>query len=365
MQYLNAEQYYIDRYDLLTIQECLRSIDSCRKTFQDVVKTKSKKHEKQENVYETILNLELYHIKGEEYKRKKETISEWMEKDKEEQDFYDNTAAPTNIFCNSCGNQLYPDFKMLESDANKPMRLLFFFPCKTCKSKRAIYNNGQEKIFEPPHCPKCNSLIVEKHTIKGKGKIITWIKNCSSCGFSETEIDDFKKSHTEFEESQKKDKELLIKYRSEFCLSDDEGQKYVSYTTQLKSLMESIKISEQKQADPVYQKAKKLNKLSVVELEKLLSNVLEKEKYIKLSFDKPEIGQYVIIPFTVQEANSKRKEYDTANDLKKLLKKTLEETNWRLMSEGTTYRLGYVYGKLKGYEREEDLVNLIRVKTSW
>ncbi len=75
------------------------------------------------------------------------------------------------------------------------------------------------------------------------------------------------------------------------------------------------------------------------------------------------MGQYVIIPFTVQEANSKRKEYDTTNALKKLLKITLENTNWRLMTDGVSYRLGYVYGRLKGYETEEDLASLFRVKT--
>lgn len=32
------------------------------------------------------------------------------------------------------------------------------------------------------------------------------------------------------------------------------------------------------------------------------------------------------------------------------------------MSEGMTYRLGYLYGRLKGYEREEDLLDLIKHK---
>ena len=347
MQYLQEDQYYINLYDLFTIKKCLRIINSEQKGLQ-------------KNVNEIYL----YFIKGEEYKHKNERIKEWMQGDREKQDYYDNTAAPLNILCSSCGNKLYSDFKTLEDYLDKPMRMLFFFPCKTCKLKKAVYNNGQELIFEPARCPKCSSLIEEKHTIKtkGKGKIITSIKKCSACGFNETEIDDLDKSHAEFEERKNKDKELLVKYRSEFCLSDEEGQKYVNYTTQLKTLMESIKLNEQKQADPAYQKAKKLKKLNVVELEKLLAKILEKEKYIKLTLDKPEMGQYVIIPFTVQESDSKRKEYDTTANLKKLLKKTLEDTNWRLMSEGVSCRLGYVYGRLKGYEREDDLADLIRIK---
>ena len=64
------------------------------------------------------------------------------------------------------------------------------------------------------------------------------------------------------------------------------------------------------------------------------------------------------MPFTVQDTGYKRKDYDSTRKLQKLLKATLETTNWRLMSEGTNYRMGYVYGRLKGYEREEDLAEL-------
>ncbi len=74
------------------------------------------------------------------------------------------------------------------------------------------------------------------------------------------------------------------------------------------------------------------------------------------------MGKYVIVPFTVQDAKSDRKEYDSTNTLRKLIKKTLENTNWRLMTEGASYRLGYLHGRLKGYEREEDLVEIVRKK---
>jgi len=59
-------------------------------------------------------------------------------------------------------------------------------------------------------------------------------------------------------------------------------------------------------------------------------------------------------------AKTKRQEYDSKNNLKKLIKKILEKTNWRLMSEGIDYRLGYLSGKLKGYENEEDLIKIVR-----
>ncbi len=161
-----------------------------------------------------------------------------------------------------------------------------------------------------------------------------------------------------------KDKELLEKYRKEYCLSDEEGQKYVEYTTRLKNVMGMLKESESKNADPAYQKARMLKKLTIVEIEKLLIKALEKEKYIKLSLGNPEMDRYVIIPFTIQDANPTRKESESRIKLQKIFKNILDDTNWRLMSEGTTYRLGFLSGRLKGYEREDDLAELVRVKPS-
>lgn len=66
------------------------------------------------------------------------------------------------------------------------------------------------------------------------------------------------------------------------------------------------------------------------------------------------------MPFTAQDADSSRKENDSVHKLQRIIKRTLEGTNWRLMSEGAHYRLGYLSGKLKGYEHEEDLLQLVK-----
>jgi len=41
-----------------------------------------------------------------------------------------------------------------------------------------------------------------------------------------------------------------------------------------------------------------------------------------------------------------------------LTKKTLADTNWRLMSDGASYKLGFLSGRLKGVEGEDDLKKL-------
>lgn len=37
----------------------------------------------------------------------------------------------------------------------------------------------------------------------------------------------------------------------------------------------------------------------------------------------------------------------------------LEDTNWRLASSGISYRLGYLTGRLRAFEREEDMRQLV------
>ena len=55
-------------------------------------------------------------------------------------------------------------------------------------------------------------------------------------------------------------------------------------------------------------------------------------------------------------------ERESSSDLKKLIKKRLKGTNWRLMTDGVSYRLGMLSGRLRGYEQEEGLVKLVRTK---
>jgi hypothetical protein len=187
--------------------------------------------------------------------------------------------------------------------------------------------------------------------------------NIKHIDYKDIEIDDYDEWKKQHDDNEKEDEKLLLEFRAKYCLSEKEGQEYIQSKDSLNRMHKIIEKSKKEEADPAYQHAKKLKKISIVELEKQLNEALEKEKYVKLTLDKPEMGQYVIVPFTVQDADSSRKEYDSKHNLQKIIKKALEETNWRPMSEGTSYRLGYVYGRLKGYEREEDMANLFRTKT--
>ena len=121
-----------------------------------------------------------------------------------------------------------------------------------------------------------------------------------------------------------------------------------------------VKSWEEKEKNKkLYEKLAKIKRLTVAGLQELLTVVLKKEGYINLEFYKPEIGKNIIINFTVQDNKTDRGEYDSRIQLQRILKSTLEETNWRLMSEGVYYRLGILSGRLRGYESEEDLLKLL------
>jgi len=91
---------------------------------------------------------------------------------------------------------------------------------------------------------------------------------------------------------------------------------------------------------------------------------IKSDELVKVSFTlqlaNPEIDKNVVVPFTIQDSKSGRESLASEYDLKQLLKKTLENTNWRLMSDGVSYRLGVLNGRLKGYESEEDLLKLVK-----
>ncbi len=358
-RYLKDEQYYNDRYDLFTIKDCLELVQDFQEIYQKSLASDELKEVSQEEKLKAtnyMLNMQLYATQANRYKNKHETIEKWVEDDRLEQDKYDNTPEPANISCSDCKAHMQSTFKDLESYMDKLLRMLFFFECPSCKKRKGIYEDGEEQVFEPELCPKCSHEV--KTTYKKKDEILTWTVKCSSCGFSETKTDDFAKRRAEREKNELDDKELLAKYRDEFCLSDEKGKEAVEFFEAAEVASEVHDEERQKYADPVYERSLQLEKLDIVQLEKLLTESFEKERFIKLSLDKPEIGQYVIVPFMVQDADSSRKGSVSIKAAERLLKTVLEKTNWRLMTSAISYRLGYVSGQLKGYEREEDMLVL-------
>lgn len=372
MQYLNDEQNYVDRYDLHTIEECLDTV----KMFQNIYKTSLASKElkdisQEDKSHDTNLMLHrtLFAIKGKRYEKKQETIQKWMEEDKLKQDKQDYTPIPEGIVCPLCGGSMsFNSSKHLDYSYDSPiMRMVFLFKCSKCEKQQWVYDDNEIRLSKPDLCPKCKEEIDIKAT--RKGKVITWKHKCKACGYTKTEIEDLAKhdeEHEKWEEEQKKKveegKKLLEKHREEFCLNEKDGIEHVETLEAMEVGHEVYEEEKQKYDDKAYQTAVNLKRLTVLEIEKLLTEKLEREKYVKFTLGKPDMGRFVTIPFNVLDANSTRNPNISEATLKKLLKDTLEDTNWRLMSDGIRYRLGYLSGTLKAYEQEENLLELVGAK---
>lgn len=121
-------------------------------------------------------------------------------------------------------------------------------------------------------------------------------------------------------------------------------------------------LHEQLHEKPRQQKARaaaaKLKRLTLPQVEARLSKAVAKGGYQKLSLNAPQMARHVAVEFTVQDSQSDREEYDSRTSLKKLLQAALVDTNWSLMSDPISYRLGILQGRLKAVEDEDELVKL-------
>lgn len=363
MNYLKSKQTYIDRYDLATINECLKMLDTFTTAYVEGKKngpnkglTSAGEWAKASN---WLSNQMLYQIIGERFRLKEETIGKWMSDDEREQNKYNNTPVPSGIVCPDCKQAMQVGIKELDF-VDTPPRMIFLFKCTKCKKKFWIYEDGQIRKSEFPKCPQCAKEVSISLVKEGKNKVI-WKTSCSACGFTETTVDDFEKDRCDQEKREKKDKYLLDTYRKIYC-SDEAGKKAFHYIEGLPVAREVYEEQLRKYDSLAYQNVIGLKKLSIIELEKLLTNIFEKERYIHLVFGQPELGQHVIVGFTIQDADASNRPKTAIRDLQKIVKDTLEATNWRLITDSLSSRLGYVAGRLKGYEREEDFFEIAGAK---
>ncbi len=360
-RYLKNDQYYIDLYDLHTIEECLgfyRNVQESIEKKRGAEELKKFSKEELDNEINKIAGYTINVIKAKRYRHKKEIIKKWMEKDRKDQEKFDNAMPPQGVLCKECSSSATIISKDLWGLGEKNSRVLFLFECLKCKKRQEFYEDGTEWQYKNPRCPECNSILNKKSALVKN--VLTTMYFCSNCSYKNEEVDDFNNWEKEQKAREARENKLLSKYRKEFCVDDKTGKELLNSFEQLSRIINEFKEREKKDKDPLIQQARKLKKLTVTKLEKLIGDTIEKESYADLKFGKPEIGKYVIIDFSVIETRDDREEYNSKNTLKKLIIEILEDTNWRLMSDGIHYRLGILTGRLKAYEREEDLIEILK-----
>lgn len=355
MQYLKPKQDYIDRYDRITVRECRWAENAITK---DSLKDHYKKTTKKAELDRTAVafnRLHLWFVQGERYKKKEETIARWMQEDEKKDAFFERTQPPSNITCHTCGREMFVSYKHLEDYYDdRPLRVLFMFDCPQGHlPRRAFYNNGEEWYREKPRCVKCTADVEEEAEITDTAyKTTLTCPNCKHVEVQEVEkvVIEEEKEDTSFE-----------KDRARFCYGKD-GEEYLAWMKTAEELNTFLdKKKEKEENKELYDRVAALKKLSIPQVKQFLTEVLENEPYTNLAFEQPSMDRVVSIGFSIEDPTDQG-EYDSRTKLSRFLKKKLEETNWRLMSDGITYRLGVLTGRVRIYEKEEELVKLVENK---
>jgi len=290
------------------------------------------------------------------YENRTQSINEWMARDEAK----DNQVASARLreepYCQHCGKQglRLIDKSLMHRDAHydDPEEVLFMLRCPHCTKTSAFWEDGTAWKRTPTQCPKCRSEMTDRTTNTKKSLTTTY--TCPSCGHTYKDKMDLTKKEEPPDPDFDKD-------RIHFCLLDKEfRERLISFREGLETMARLGKEFKEKEDNKhIYEAIKELKKLKIAELNTTLAAALEKAHYIEFSLDKPEIGKDVTVNFSCLDNKSDRSDYDSEKTLKKTIQKTLEDTNWRLMSDGIHYRLGYLSGRLRAYEREEDLKNLV------
>lgn len=118
-------------------------------------------------------------------------------------------------------------------------------------------------------------------------------------------------------------------------------------------------MKEKEENKHIYEAIAEIKKPKIGELVSILQPILEKEGYIEFSLEKPDLGRFVHVGFSCLDNKSDRSDYDSRKTLQSIIRKGLSETNWHITSDGISYRLGYLTGRLRAYEDEEGLRKLV------
>lgn len=361
-EYLKDRKYYEELYDKSTIEVARRGMSHYDRFFSEF-KNKLPKDEKLDrpgnaflvNIFymETIGNKLLRR-----YEERESTINDWMARDEAKDEQIANARLSEEPYCRHCnkkGMRIIDKSLMQrgeEYDFDDPEEVLFMLRCQHCEKNSAFWEDGEAREVKPTLCPKCQSEVTHK-TSKTK-KAITITYSCTNCSHSFKE----KMSYSSREEKPDPD---FDKDRYHFCLEDKEFRERLFKMKRDFEAMARLgeEMKEKRDNKHIYDAVKEIKRPKIAELIPLLSKPLKKAGYIEFHLDKPEITQNVRVGFSCLDSKPDRSDYDSRKTLKKLVKSALENTNWRLMSDGISYRLGYLNGRVKAYESEEDMKKLI------
>lgn len=360
--YIKERQHYEDLYSRLTVESARRGIAHYDKFYADFESKLPKDDKINRPGNAILLNVFYMQTVGNElirrYQERDTTIERWMANDEAKDDQIASARLMEEPYCHHCGKQGLRIidkslmYRKEKHDIDDPEEVLFMLKCTHCDKNSAFWEDGTAWKPKPTLCPKCNTEVT--HTATSTKKVITFIYSCPSCKHT------YKDKIDLTDKTEKPDPDYE-KDRIHYCLLDKEFRdKLIEVKSGLENMARLGKEwKEKKDNKHIYDAVKEMKKPKIAELVPLLAPVLEKAGYIEFSLDKPEMGRDVYVGFSCLDNKSGRDDYDSRKTLKKLVDSALSDTNWRLMSDGISYRLGYLNGRVKAFEGEEALKELV------
>ncbi|MFB9843951.1 hypothetical protein [Mucilaginibacter ginsenosidivorans] len=339
-QYRKPDQYYIDEYDRMTIEE-LKAIEKL------MIETGKRFHIDPDAPLGPGSDTEYigYRIRyldtGVALSRNKESsIQERMHSDEKKDRLIRLHPVPTNVRCDTCGVPM--KFEMHDF-LNKDDDPIFIFSCVNGHvPKKALFASGREYRLPDHHCQHCGGkLLTKKKKTKNRLAITETCKTCKNVEIMEFDI------------SPKLPSPINEDERKKYC-TDFKGRR--NFYEDVKALADLSEIFGQQENKTKYGYGK-VQQLNIAQLETTLTDEIGKAGFIKVQFDKPKRSRYLTVEFSAQDPTD-REEAKSVKQLKKTIETALFITNWRLMSPGIEYKLGFLSGKLKGFSLEEDILKI-------
>lgn len=282
-------------------------------------------------------------------------IARWMEEDQAKDDKLATAHVAGATYCRACGKDMRVISKdYMHRDGHKDDDILIMFECDNCNKRTAFWQDGTEWEGAKHECKECGGKTVSKHT--KKDAVITWTETCEKCGHVETDTIDLSDSN---KEPGPVDPFLELD-RKRFVFDSDMMHKFKQKLSHFERMAKlNASVEDKAQHVDVYDAVKQVKKLKIAQLKELLEPVFTKDGYSDFKLGDPQISREVSLDFSCLDTKDDREEYQSKKTLHKAVEKTLEETNWRLMSAGVSYRLGFLTGSLRAYEGEEDIKKLV------
>lgn len=359
--HLKDREYYENNYDRLTVKDSRRHMGY----YDDFYTKFEKKLPKGDTIDRPgnaiLLNAFYMQTVGDDllyrYEKRDETITSWMDRDESKDNQISSARLSEEPYCQHCSKQglRITDKSLMHRggyDAKVPEEILFMLCCPHCKKNSTYWEDGTAWEPKPDLCPKCGAETTHKTTRSKKS--LTFTYSCASCKHTYKDRIELGSKKEALDPDFDKD-------RAHYCLWEKEFRdKLFEIRRGFKEMAElGKKFKEKEDNKHIYEAVKEVKKPKIAELIPLLSESLEKAGYTEFHLDKPEMGRNVYVGFSCLDNKPKRDDNDSRKTLKKLVDIALGDTNWRLMSDGISYRLGYLNGRVKAYESEEAMKELI------